>query len=920
MIDIRRNDMSEELVLNVESASPYYVGARAYVAQTSNGAVLTVIDKDGTTTATILNGADGAGIITVTKSGTSGLVDTYTITFSDGSTETFDVENGNGIASAVLNDDYTLTLNFTDGTSTTTDSIRGASGVYVGESEPTEPEVDVWIDPSDGDGSVLKIKDEDDNWETITTIVGEPAGFGTVTATVDTNVGTPTVTVTSSGEDTAKNFAFAFHNLGYDDSDLQSDFADLEGDFATLQAQYDTAVAALTVDSEVADIRVGEDGTTYASAGEAVRGQVSDLKSEITHKMVLVVPNNKWNPNAEVEGYITANGNAGVYSGYTHMSAPIPVEEGDVVRFYAISNSDTFTTWGARWLCAYNSSKVAVESAGKNSDTSVYTVPSGIAYINPTCGTNNHGIMVTINYEPSVFETYVNPYYVAGDGFVPTLDIDEDTNFDSVYLDWSMVNRLDPSECTVGKMIYKDGSVHDTSDYCVTDYMPIRSGETLKVFYKNSLDVRNIRLVCAYDADKNVIESAGTNTEVSSYTQSVDVAYVRFTIVYRSDTPDMQPNNYMCVATATPSKAVPFGNEPVFKEKYIPDINPSDLHVYLPSEIPVGIGRTIELYNELVCLEADKYHLHYSCSVGVQYARKFSITGTTAGTHTLTLQIFNDDMEIVWSGQSTVKVVSNSIASELKVLPIGDSLTNLKPWLSEVQTLSNSKIKYIGTRGRSDQTIRCEGRSGMTASDYNGQFDYDFDSNYQGNPNISGSVNPFWDGSKFSLDYYNTQQASEVGTADAVQLFLGTNDVFSNYTAEESAEHIKDLVDAIRADDATIPIFVCNTIYRSNQNGYYSSGGQGFTSASGWAFDSDMKIMNFQNALDEALDGYTNLYIVPLSVCMDREYDFGQVEAAVNPRLSDVTEMIPNESVHPQNAGYMQIADVMYSSYIAHLS
>ena len=35
---------------------------------------------------------------------------------------------GNGIASAVLNDDYTLTLNFTDGTSFTSTSIRGETG------------------------------------------------------------------------------------------------------------------------------------------------------------------------------------------------------------------------------------------------------------------------------------------------------------------------------------------------------------------------------------------------------------------------------------------------------------------------------------------------------------------------------------------------------------------------------------------------------------------------------------------------------------------------------------------------------------------------------------------------------------------------------------------------------------------------
>ena len=42
---------------------------------------------------------------------------------------------------------------------------------------------------------------------------GAPAGFGAVTATIDGQTGTPSVDVTASGADTAKNFAFAFHNL-----------------------------------------------------------------------------------------------------------------------------------------------------------------------------------------------------------------------------------------------------------------------------------------------------------------------------------------------------------------------------------------------------------------------------------------------------------------------------------------------------------------------------------------------------------------------------------------------------------------------------------------------------------------------------------------------------------------------------------
>ena len=229
--------MNEELILNVSENSPYVIGARAYVTQTENGAVITIIDKEGTTTATVLNGVDGRSISSIT-----------------------------------LNDDYTLTILYTDGTTEDTSSIRGetgASGVYCGEEEPIDPDVDVWVDPSDGDGSVLKLK-ESGNWIPVRTIVGEAAGFGTITATVDANHGTPSVTVTATGEDTAKNLAFDFKNLQpapYDDS--------------VIQARMDTALAAITVDSEVADVRVGADGTTYASAGAAVRGQVTDLKSEL---------------------------------------------------------------------------------------------------------------------------------------------------------------------------------------------------------------------------------------------------------------------------------------------------------------------------------------------------------------------------------------------------------------------------------------------------------------------------------------------------------------------------------------------------------------------------------------------------------------------------------------------------------------
>ena len=74
-------------------------------------------------------GATGNGISTIAKTSTSGLIDTYTITYTNGNTTTFTVTNGNGIASITKTstsgsvDTYTIT--YTNGTTTTFEVTNG---------------------------------------------------------------------------------------------------------------------------------------------------------------------------------------------------------------------------------------------------------------------------------------------------------------------------------------------------------------------------------------------------------------------------------------------------------------------------------------------------------------------------------------------------------------------------------------------------------------------------------------------------------------------------------------------------------------------------------------------------------------------------------------------------------------------------
>ena len=55
-----------------------------------------------------VKGPAGKGIQSITKTGTSGLVDTYTITYSDGTTSSFTVTNGSSGADIVTSWETTL--------------------------------------------------------------------------------------------------------------------------------------------------------------------------------------------------------------------------------------------------------------------------------------------------------------------------------------------------------------------------------------------------------------------------------------------------------------------------------------------------------------------------------------------------------------------------------------------------------------------------------------------------------------------------------------------------------------------------------------------------------------------------------------------------------------------------------------------
>lgn len=99
--------------------------------------------------------------------------------------------------------------------------------------------------------------------------------------------------------------------------------------------------------AELIDIRIGADGTTYASAGDAVRGQVGELKNALNTVVSDYANLAPYFYKANI--YINLNGAETALTGYDTYK--IPVNVGDIIRFSWPSLSEV--PWGAGFSNGY---------------------------------------------------------------------------------------------------------------------------------------------------------------------------------------------------------------------------------------------------------------------------------------------------------------------------------------------------------------------------------------------------------------------------------------------------------------------------------------------------------------------------------------------------------------------------------------
>lgn len=129
-------------------------------------------------------------------------------------------------------------------------------------------------------------------------------------------------------------------------------------------AQLPSGSLSTAADAELVDIRVGADGVTYATAGDAVRGQVGDLIATASFKSDIVMYG------ALNDGEFVSTSVNRVTAGY------LPVKAGD----YVIRERDDYLT---AFAC-YDEEFAFLQTVTWSTSNKVQTVPAGTAYIRLT--------------------------------------------------------------------------------------------------------------------------------------------------------------------------------------------------------------------------------------------------------------------------------------------------------------------------------------------------------------------------------------------------------------------------------------------------------------------------------------------------------------------------------------------------------
>ena len=263
-----------------------------------------------------------------------------------------------------------------------------------------------------------------------------------------------------------------------------------------------------TGDAELADIRVGTD-KIYRTAGDSVRGQLSNIKNALDHELKYVLGNNIFNKNEVTEGY-RVNPDSGeiVVSVSKWVTDYIQVKPKEELVFLAKNSSKMFEYYGLEYV--FYDMRGGVVNFGelsRQTDEQYLTVPSGCYFVKISSNVDlttdiifgSRKYWVNPDFAKENYEEYTEPYYKLKEVYATEKDFElsdkKNTGSISTLKDGVNVlknglehefeyitplNLLDKSKITENtKVNPTNGNVEPSSSRCVSDYIKIKVGDEL---------------------------------------------------------------------------------------------------------------------------------------------------------------------------------------------------------------------------------------------------------------------------------------------------------------------------------------------------------------------------------------------------------------------------------------------------------
>lgn len=245
---------------------------------------------------------------------------------------------------------------------------------------------------------------------------------------------------------------------------------------------------------------------------------------------------------------------------------------------------------------------------------------------------------------------------------------------------------------------------------------------------------------------------------------------------------------------------------------------------------------------------------------------RYSPTGVVAGTASVSFNIMS----------------ASTLSNSVKMMFIGDSLTDQNTFPKRVKTVLGDNLTLYGTRG-TDPYFH-EGRTSWTTKNYLQSDSYNTFDNPFYNADKEGT-------NKFDFAYYITNH-QEYKDIQIVNIFLGRND---GYTLN-AVENLRIMIDSILEYNNEIII----TLFMSYHLGY---------AVKRTKANKDT-VFNFNTALHEEFDNDMNVVLIPAFVAIDGFYDHPHSAQAVS-SVNTETKSTVTDKVHLNTYGYYKIADVL---------